>query len=166
MPPMSTRITAGYVSGERSRARYAPGEPTTWYPDQFGSPIDLLAGGRLSPPRRAQYSCNHDHNHDCNHHIHNSNPTFALYIDRPDRRKRSPSYRLISYDRRRSRSPPYSRHARYSFYLQGYASEYAPQPLHVYLPSSSTACDTPEFSRPSGTNTRDCAGDIAGLASV
>lgn len=134
LPWIATRITADYIPAEQSRARYARKAPTTWYPDVGHSPIDLLA--QYTPPRRPYSPRENGYNPDRDY-LPNSSATLAYHNARLEDRNRSPpqersASRSHSHDRHRSRSPPYSRHAHYPGYPQGYAAEYVPQPLYMY----------------------------------
>jgi hypothetical protein len=113
LPCVATRITANYIPEGQSRAKYRRRTRTTWYPDQQ-SPIDLLAGGELTPLRRTNSIHHHNRNHGQNH-IPDSCAPLA-YIN--------------GHSDARSRSPPYDEHrSRYPIYPHSYAPEYTAQPL-------------------------------------
>lgn len=126
LPWVATRITADYIPGEQSRARYGRRAQTTWYPGQQ-SPvdIDLLAGGRNTPPHHTHSPRDQNRDHP-RERVPNSSAARAYFNGRPDGRSGSPVY-----DRDRSPSPPYSSHHA-PVYPHGYAPEYAAQPLYVY----------------------------------
>lgn len=128
LPWVAPRITADYIPGEQSRAKYRKA-PATWYPDAYHSPIDLLAEGAsgYTPPSSTQ-------SQSPRRHVPNSSATLAYYNNRENGPGASPPYdqyrsRSPPYERHRTRSPPYD--GQYS-YPNGYAPEYAAQPLYVY----------------------------------
>jgi len=139
LPWVATRITADYIPGEQSRARYRKA-PTTWYPEGLHSPIDLLAGGRRTPPNRVLSPGNH---------MPNSSATLAYYNSRPDVRSPSPPYersRSPPYIGNQNRGPPFVPHGgRYAVYPHGYAPDYAGQPLYVYPSSNPQPQSRPGF---------------------